>query len=315
MCRLYGFHATEPTKVECTLVHAQNALMAQSRSDLESVSHSHGWGVATYPASDGAPQLERQAWAAHHGEHFQRAAARAYAETAIAHVRRATVGVAALENTHPFVHGRWVFAHNGTVPRFDRVRERLLGEIAPAHRALIKGQTDSEHMFRYALTLLEAGEVAGPRDAVARVVKDIVAMTREIAPDDPIGLKQTETFWRERVWAAPWSMSPVTASMIARFVAFRTSTMTPGRNTVRWSSPPNPSPTSNGMRRRRARFGGSIRTNRGWRSQHSNSNGRPACAGPPRPRLSTPRTRSPASRPAVRCEWFHPARRRLSRPA
>lgn len=188
MCRLYGFHATEPTKVECTLVHAQNALMAQSRSDLESVSHSHGWGVATYPESDGAPRLERQAWAAHHGEHFQRAAARAYAETVIAHVRRATVGVAALENTHPFVHERWVFAHNGTVPRFDQVRERLLGEIAPAHRALIKGQTDSEHLFRYALTLLEAGQVAGPRDAVARVVKDVVAMTREVAPDDPIGL-------------------------------------------------------------------------------------------------------------------------------
>ncbi len=188
MCRLYGFHATEPTKVECTLVHAQNALMAQSRSDLENVSHSHGWGVATYPESEEAPELERQAWAAHHGEHFQRAAARAYAETVIAHVRRATVGVAALENTHPFMHGRWVFAHNGTVPRFDAVRERLLGEIAPAHRALIKGQTDSEHLFRYALTLLEAGEAAGPRDAVSRVVKDVVAMIREVAPGDPIGL-------------------------------------------------------------------------------------------------------------------------------
>jgi predicted glutamine amidotransferase len=86
------------------------------------------------------------------------------------------------------VHERWAFAHNGTVPRFDKVRDRLLAEIAPAHRALIKGQTDSEHLFRYALTLLEAGEVAGPRDAVARVVKDVVAMIREIAPDDPIGL-------------------------------------------------------------------------------------------------------------------------------
>ena len=47
MCRLYGFHATEPTKVECSLVHAQNALMSQSRVDSQGLSHGHGWGVAS----------------------------------------------------------------------------------------------------------------------------------------------------------------------------------------------------------------------------------------------------------------------------
>ena len=74
MCRLYGFRANEPTKVECTLVHAQNALMVQSREDLAGKSHANGWGLATY--EDHLPHLERQAWAAYHGEHFRRAAAR-----------------------------------------------------------------------------------------------------------------------------------------------------------------------------------------------------------------------------------------------
>jgi predicted glutamine amidotransferase len=55
MCRLYGFRATEPTKVECTLVHAQNALMVQSRRDR----HGHGWGIATY--EDHRPRVERHA--------------------------------------------------------------------------------------------------------------------------------------------------------------------------------------------------------------------------------------------------------------
>jgi glutamine amidotransferase len=36
--------------------------------------------------------------------------------TVLAHLRRATVGRVALENTHPFCHGSWVFAHNGTLP-------------------------------------------------------------------------------------------------------------------------------------------------------------------------------------------------------
>jgi predicted glutamine amidotransferase len=48
MCRLYGFRANEPTKVECTLVYAQNALMVQSREDLTGRGNAHGWGIATY---------------------------------------------------------------------------------------------------------------------------------------------------------------------------------------------------------------------------------------------------------------------------
>src|SRR5919108_629070 len=46
MCRLYALRANEPTRVECSLVRAQNALMAQSRGDREGLIHGDGWGVA-----------------------------------------------------------------------------------------------------------------------------------------------------------------------------------------------------------------------------------------------------------------------------
>jgi predicted glutamine amidotransferase len=60
----------------------------------------------------------------------------------IAHIRKATQGQVALENTHPFMRelwGRyWIFAHNGNlkdfVPEFD-------GSFLPV------GSTDSEHAF------------------------------------------------------------------------------------------------------------------------------------------------------------------------
>lgn len=65
--------------------------------------------------------------------------------TMLAHVRLATRGRAAMENTHPFRHvlgGRsHVFAHNGTLKRLKRSHapdERLFGPI---------GQTDSELAF------------------------------------------------------------------------------------------------------------------------------------------------------------------------
>ena len=79
MCRLYAMHANEPTRVECGLVIAQNALMAQSKRDMTGYSHGHGWGVADY--NDGLPLVEKQTWAAFHGAHFAKKAAKVYART------------------------------------------------------------------------------------------------------------------------------------------------------------------------------------------------------------------------------------------
>ena len=90
MCRLYAFHANEPTKVECSLVFAQNSLLAQSRRDVLGRAHSDGWGIGYYPEQ--VPVVERNIAAAHEGLHFSAAAERVYARTVAAHVRLAAVG-------------------------------------------------------------------------------------------------------------------------------------------------------------------------------------------------------------------------------
>lgn len=177
MCRLYGFHATEPTRLECSLVRAQNALMAQSIKDREGLTHGHGWGVAEHP--DGLPFVEKQAWAAYHGEHFKKTAARVYSRMAIAHVRRATVGRPGLENTHPFVHGVWLLAHNGTVPDFETVREALLPSLDEPHRSEIHGTTDSEHIFRYLLTLWQRQPERPLLDVLRDGLEQVIAWATE----------------------------------------------------------------------------------------------------------------------------------------
>jgi len=186
MCRLYGFRANEPTRVECSLVHAQNALMAQSRGDREGLVHGHGWGIAEHP--DGVPLVEKQAWAAHHGEHFSKRAARVYARTVIAHVRRATIGPATIENTHPFVHGRWLFAHNGTLTNFDAVRMRLVEALDPLQRNEIHGDTDSEHIFRYLLSNRERAPERPLIETLRHGLNEIIAWCREADPEARIGL-------------------------------------------------------------------------------------------------------------------------------
>jgi glutamine amidotransferase len=57
-------------------------------------------------------------------------------------------------NSHPFRHGSFVFAHNGTLFGFEHYREKMLAEMLPGHRDLIFGTTDSEHLFYFLISAL-----------------------------------------------------------------------------------------------------------------------------------------------------------------
>ena len=201
MCRLYGFRANEPTKVECTLVHAQNSLMVQSREDLAGYEHAQGWGVATY--EDRRPHVERQAWAAYHGEHFRRAAARIFSRQVLAHVRRATVGAPKIENTHPFVDGPWTFIHNGTIRNFDRLRPRLLAQLPQERCKAIHGDTDSEHVFYYLRHLQRNAPHRPLLDVLRGGLRQIVEWCRDIEPAAGVSLNVILTDGEQMVGSPP----------------------------------------------------------------------------------------------------------------
>jgi glutamine amidotransferase len=177
MCRLYGFLANELTKVECSLVRAQNALLEQSRKDLRGISNADGWGIAVY--ENHLPKVERRATAAHQDVHFSETVERIFARTVIAHVRDATVGMPSPVNTHPFFHGRWVFAHNGTVQGFPELGEELARESSPHLLDERAGGTDSEMAFLWLLSRLERTgvdlEAESPSDI--EVLIDVVAQS------------------------------------------------------------------------------------------------------------------------------------------
>ena len=182
MCRLYGFHATAPTKVECTLVHAQNALLMQSRLDSRGEVNADGWGIAYY--HDGEPEVERCDRAAFDDILFGATAERMFAKTVVAHIRKATIGSVAFVNTHPFVHGRWTFAHNGTITAFRKIRSELESETAPELQKHRRGASDSEQAFYWILTRLaragiDLGESAAQLDTLMKVVGDSVAHLAE----------------------------------------------------------------------------------------------------------------------------------------
>lgn len=176
MCRLFGFRSVIPSQVHRSLVAADNALGRQSEA------HPDGWGVAYYV--DGAPHVTRSPSHALSDMLFHRVSGVVSSETVLAHVRKATQGPLTVLNCHPFQYGRWVFAHNGDIPRFhERWRPALLEQIAPRLRRFILGETDSEVLFFVFLTRLaehgpldKAHRVEDVLDALARTIDDVRAL-------------------------------------------------------------------------------------------------------------------------------------------
>jgi predicted glutamine amidotransferase len=151
MCRLFGQHAHPGHDLSAPLCSAENALRFQSHK------HPHGWGIGWYV--DGRPVLRRGVLPAHSDDAFAHAAAAARSTVVLAHVRDASIGAVTAENTHPFQHGRWLFAHNGTVARYKKVqavRDAILAEIDPDLRGEVRGETDSERVFLVFLSRLRA---------------------------------------------------------------------------------------------------------------------------------------------------------------
>jgi glutamine amidotransferase len=189
MCRLYGFLATDQTRLECSLVEAQNALQVQSDRDLRGVRNADGWGIAQW--KDEGPRVSRNTDPAFADHQFTEIASSVSSDAVLAHVRAATVGNVALQNTHPFTHGPWAFAHNGTIGSFEHVATHLdIGYYGPPD-----GETDSELAFLWILNRMKehgldpekpADDLEPIVDLVADAVLELVRISLLAgAPESP----------------------------------------------------------------------------------------------------------------------------------
>lgn len=93
-------------------------------------------------------------------------------DAAVFHLRQGeTVGAFRIDNTHPFRMRSWLFAHNGTLDKFDALREPMLASLPDFIRRNLRGQTDSEHLFHVLLARLHAhGQIENPEAGDAQVL-------------------------------------------------------------------------------------------------------------------------------------------------
>ena len=97
-------------------------------------------------------------------------------------MRAAPGGTISEQNCHPFVHGGWMFQHNGEVPAFSALKRELTLEVDPALYPSILGNADSEVCFYLALTY---GLAEYPVAAMNRMVSRIECARRERGIADP----------------------------------------------------------------------------------------------------------------------------------
>ncbi len=151
MCQLLGMNCNVPTDICFSFTGFQ------ARGGATDV-HADGWGIAFFEGRGARLFLDPQPSSASPIARL----VRDYpirSKNVVAHIRKATQGTVALENTHPFMReawGRyWIFAHNGHLPDFAPA---LDGDFLPV------GNTDSERAFCWLLQTMRRECGATPPD-------------------------------------------------------------------------------------------------------------------------------------------------------
>ncbi|GAB3616276.1 hypothetical protein GCM10027416_08330 [Okibacterium endophyticum] len=133
--------------------------------------HGDGWGMAWQDPSDHSTRTVTSPQTAVLDADYADLAARPLGSAGFAHLRWATASLAVKpENTHPFSHNGYAFAHNGNLAPISRLDELLTDST----RARLKGDTDSERYFHYVLQCIEEyrDEAEGVTRALDRLVRE-----------------------------------------------------------------------------------------------------------------------------------------------
>jgi predicted glutamine amidotransferase len=150
MCR-FTLYLGPPIRMSSLVTEPKNSLIHQSfeSQERDEPVNGDGFGVAWYAQEHiEEPALFRSITPAWSNANLLSIARVVKSHCILAHVRAATRMRSVSEmNCHPFTFGRWSFMHNGDLGGFDSLRRALLESLSDAAFELIRGGTDSEHLF------------------------------------------------------------------------------------------------------------------------------------------------------------------------
>jgi gamma-glutamyl hercynylcysteine S-oxide hydrolase len=179
MCRHLAYLGP-PTALSDLLFDAPHALARQAecpRLQTSGTTNPDGWGVAWYVDGDTTPDRYRTVTPIWEDRAFADRAHDLRSGAFLAAARLASPGASLVDTGNaPFVAGRWSFSLNGIVYGFrDGVGDALRARVRADRLASVVGDADTEVLF--ALVLQDLDDGAGPEDALARLVREVLDMT------------------------------------------------------------------------------------------------------------------------------------------
>ncbi|MGF6447619.1 class II glutamine amidotransferase [Paraburkholderia youngii] len=186
MCRWLAYTGN-PLQLETVLFNARHSLIDQSMHSRlgATTTNGDGFGIGWYSHPTDIPFRYRCIQPAWSDRNLREAARAIHSPLFVAHIRAATDTPSQETNCHPFRHGRWLFAHNGLVRNYPKVRRDLMVQIDPDLFPSIEGSTDSEVLFFLALTF---GLELTPVTALERMVGFVEATGRRHGVDEPLNM-------------------------------------------------------------------------------------------------------------------------------
>ncbi len=152
MCRLLAIiEPRNPELVKTTLAQFGELAHSGVVPAGASAGHTDGWGFAVYNP-DSSLLVKKDPSSA-----FENPAYRAFCDViglvnpvlVLGHLRKASRGSVALENTHPYSFGQYSFCHNGTIMDYESLA------LTEPYSLYQKGQSDSERVFLWLLEIIE----------------------------------------------------------------------------------------------------------------------------------------------------------------
>ncbi len=185
MCRFVAFLGKKPLLIRALLEDAPHSLIKQSHSakETESGINADGFGVGWYDqAIDDVPAIYRSVLPAWNDENLINICSKVQSTCFLGHIRESTYGVVSNGNCHPFSHEHMLFAHNGTIFNFNKIKKDLLCSLDQRFFDQVRGQTDSEHFFLRMLDGFQEGKMLNSFESAVQQVNALL-LQHQVKPD------------------------------------------------------------------------------------------------------------------------------------
>ncbi len=204
MCRILAYTG-HPILLEDLVCRPEHSLVHQALTAFEgkTPTNGDGFGIGWYGERD-VPGCYRETLPAWSDENLRSICSQVRSPLFFAHVRASTEAAVARVNCHPFVHGKWMFMHNGQIGGHKIIRrkvESLIPDDLYTHRV---GSTDSEAFF---LAAVGQGLDRDPVGAVARTIRLVLDIQKQAGVTEAFRFAACLTDG-ERLWAFRWSSDP-----------------------------------------------------------------------------------------------------------